>query len=72
MKSIINSEHVSFQYLHSKAPFLKDIHFEVKPGECILICGASGSGKTSFSRLLNGISPNYIEGELKGIYVLLI
>lgn len=66
MKSIINSEHVSFQYLHSKAPFLKDIHFEVKPGECILICGASGSGKTSFSRLLNGISPNYIEGELKG------
>src|SRR5699024_3938737 len=28
--------------------------------------GASGSGKTSFSRLLNGISHNYIEGELKG------
>lgn len=66
MKSIIKSEQVSFQYLHSKAPFLKDINFEVYPGECVLICGASGSGKTSFSRLLNGISPNYIEGNLSG------
>lgn len=32
----------------------------------MLICGGSGSGKTSFSRLLNGISPQYIEGELTG------
>lgn len=39
---------------------------EIKPGECILICGASGSGKSTYSRLLNGISPNYIEGELTG------
>lgn len=66
MKSIIKSEHVSFQYLHSQTPFLKDINFEVKSGECVLICGASGSGKTSFSRLLNGISPHYIEGDLQG------
>jgi len=66
LKPIIKSEHVSFQYLHSKIPFLKDINFEVSPGECVLICGASGSGKTTFSRLLNGISPNYVEGNLKG------
>src|SRR5699024_12685059 len=39
---------------------------EVYPGEFVLISGASGSGKTSFSRLLNGISPNYIEGNLSG------
>jgi len=66
MRSIIKSEDVSFQYLHSSAPFLKDINFEVKPGECVLICGSSGSGKTTFSRLLNGISPNYLEGHLTG------
>lgn len=66
MKSIITSEKVSFQYLHTADPFLQNINLRVKPGECILICGASGSGKSTYSRILNGISPNYIEGELKG------
>lgn len=66
MRSIIKSEDVSFQYLHSSDPFLKNINFEVTPGECVLICGSSGSGKTTFSRLLNGISPNYLEGYLTG------
>lgn len=62
----ISSQNVSFKYLHNDTPFLKGIDLEIQPGECILICGASGSGKTSFSRLLNGISPNYIEGDLDG------
>lgn len=66
MEHIIKSKHVSFQYLHTNKAFLKDINLEIKPGECILICGASGSGKSTYSRLLNGISPNYIEGELTG------
>lgn len=62
----IKSQDVSFQYLHTEQPFLKNINLNVKPGECILICGSSGSGKSTFSRLLNGISPNYIEGDLSG------
>jgi len=66
MSQAIISNDVSFQYLHTEEPFLKDINLEVKQGECVLICGASGSGKTSFSRLLNGISPHYVEGELSG------
>lgn len=66
MKKAIKSNHVSFEYLHTNEPFLKKIDFEMNPGECVLICGASGSGKTTFSRLLNGISPNYVEGELSG------
>lgn len=62
----ITSQNVSFKYLHNDVPFLKSINLKIQPGECILICGESGSGKTSFSRLLNGISPNYIEGDLEG------
>ncbi|MDN6345336.1 MAG: ATP-binding cassette domain-containing protein, partial [Tetragenococcus koreensis] len=62
----INSENSSFRFLHADKPFLKSIDLKVTPGECVLICGKSGSGKTTFSRLLNGISPNYIEGELTG------
>ncbi len=62
----INSENTSFRFLHTDDTFLKSIDLKVSPGECILICGKSGSGKTTFSRLLNGISPNYIEGDLTG------
>lgn len=66
MTKAISSESVFFKYLHTEHPFLKDINLGIDKGECVLICGESGSGKTSFSRLLNGISPNYIEGELTG------
>ena len=66
MKKMINSQDVSFKYLHTNDPFLKNINLEITPGECVLICGSSGSGKTTFSRLINGISPNYLEGDLTG------
>lgn len=66
MTYAIKSEDVSFKYLHSEDPFLKEINLTINKGETILICGASGSGKTTFSRLINGISPNYVEGELSG------
>lgn len=66
MTQAIKSNDVSFKYLHTDEPFLKEINLKVNEGETILICGASGSGKTTFSRLINGISPNYVEGELFG------
>ena len=32
----------------------------------MLLCGASGSGKTSIIRLINGLIPHYYSGELEG------
>lgn len=66
MKNKIVSNNVSFQYLHTERPFLRNINIRVNRGECVLICGPSGSGKSTFSRLLNGISPDYLEGVLTG------
>lgn len=66
MPKEITAKNVSFKYLHTGEAFLKDIDLQVNAGECLLICGASGSGKTTFSRLLNGISPDYVEGYLEG------
>ena len=66
MKHAILSEDVSFKYLNTETSFLKDINLDIKKGECVLICGASGSGKSTFSRLVNGISPDYIEGTFSG------
>lgn len=39
----------------SKTEVLKDINFEVKDGEFIILNGASGSGKTTFLTILGGL-----------------
>lgn len=63
---VIESRRCSFQYQNANAEALKQVDLQVKPGECILLCGKSGCGKTTFTRLLNGLSPAFFQGELKG------
>ena len=57
---------VSFRYSNGDAGALNDIDLTVKQGECVLLCGSSGCGKTTVTRLLNGLIPHYYEGELDG------
>ena len=45
---------------------MKYFYFTVKKGEVLLLCGESGSGKTSVIRLINGLIPHYYQGELEG------
>lgn len=66
MNLAIRSQEVSFSYDRRNRPSLVKVNFEVKPGECILICGASGSGKSTIGRLINGLSPEYVKGDLSG------
>ena len=66
MESIIESQNTSFIYPESTQPALQNVTLSVKPGQCILLCGKSGCGKTTFSRLLNGLSPVYFRGSLEG------
>ncbi|MFD1678078.1 ABC transporter ATP-binding protein [Alicyclobacillus fodiniaquatilis] len=44
-------DHVNFSYNPAER-VLNDIHFELRPGECLGIVGRTGSGKSSISRLL--------------------
>ncbi|HVN63470.1 MAG TPA: ABC transporter ATP-binding protein [Candidatus Binataceae bacterium] len=45
-------DRVSFEYRPGE-PVLKDLSFEVEPGQKIAIVGATGSGKTTIIKLLN-------------------
>ncbi len=46
---------------------LKNINLEINKGECILLCGESGCGKTTLTKVINGLIPNFYEnGVLKG------
>lgn len=62
----IESREASFCYTGSSEPALKDVSLTIRPGECVLLCGKSGCGKTTFSRLLNGLSPAFFSGEFSG------
>ena len=64
--NIIESRNICFSYNGSTEKALSDISLEIKKGECVLLCGKSGCGKTTFSRLLNGLTPFFFRGELSG------
>ncbi len=45
-------DHVTFTYPTDTEPMLKNISFEVKPGEMIGIVGATGAGKSTLAQLI--------------------
>lgn len=45
---------------------LSDINMTIQTGECVVICGESGSGKSSLIKVLNGLIPELYEGQLAG------
>jgi subfamily B ATP-binding cassette protein MsbA len=52
VKGAVRFEHVSFAYETDKPPVLKDISFEVKPGETVALVGHSGAGKSTLVSLM--------------------
>ncbi len=72
---MIELKNVSFAYeeiaengekVKSQKYGIKDINLKIKDGECIVLCGVSGCGKTSLTRLINGLIPNIYQGQIEG------
>ena len=67
---MISIQDVSYFYNRSKGEQIKKISMEIDKGEIILLCGKSGSGKTTVTKLVNGLIPHFLEGSLSGyIYI---
>lgn len=60
---------VTFRY-ENKEESLKNCNLHIKQGEFILLCGKSGCGKTTLTKLMNGLIPKQISGHLKGDIVI--
>ena len=64
--SPLSVENLSFRYRRREDWAIENISFEVQPGQVLLIAGASGCGKTTLMRSINGLIPNTYSGEMTG------
>lgn len=55
-----------FKYSEQEAPTLRQSSGQIPQGRCVVLCGGSGCGKSTLLRCLNGLIPQFYEGELKG------
>ncbi len=62
---MIRFAHTCFQYADS-GDGVEDIGLHVRKGECVVLTGPSGNGKTTLTRLVNGLAPAFYAGRLSG------
>lgn len=70
-RSVIQFEDVSFEYPGAETESIHHISLDVKEGEFLVLTGGSGCGKTTLTRLINGLAEQFYEGTLKGRVTLL-
>ena len=59
-------EDLTFRYHRRSEPSIYDISLRLMPGEILLLAGASGCGKTTLMRCMNGLIPRVYRGEVSG------
>ena len=64
---MIKIEQVNFKYSSQyENNGISNLNLNIKEGEFVVLCGKSGCGKTTVTRLINGLIPHFFEGELSG------
>ncbi len=63
---LIKVENLTYYYPETEKAALRDINLDIEEGEFILVAGGSGSGKSSFARVLAGLIPDFYGGRIGG------
>jgi energy-coupling factor transporter ATP-binding protein EcfA2 len=59
-------DNLSFRYRDRQGAAIHNLSFTVNAGEVLLVAGASGCGKTTLVRCINGLIPRSYKGEMSG------
>lgn len=62
----ITFDKISFKYSGTQEGALRNINLTIEPGEFVVLIGQSGCGKTTMTRLINGLTPSFYKGKLEG------
>lgn len=62
----IKLENASFQYPSAGKPSVQNVNLIVKKGEFVVLTGGSGCGKTTITRIINGLAEKFYEGKVSG------
>ena len=64
---MIEIENVSFYYQgNEQMGAVNHLSLSIPKGQVVVLCGESGCGKTTVTRLMNGLIPNFYKGDLTG------
>lgn len=63
---MIRFEQVSFRHSGAARPVLRDVDLRIPEGDLVLVIGRTGSGKSTFLNLVNGLAPHFTGGTLTG------
>ncbi len=70
---LLKIDNVSFSYDNSKNNCnLADINQNIEKGEVILLCGESGCGKTTLTRMINELFPTFSMEQDREMYIWMV
>ncbi len=64
-ETVLQTQNLTFSYMDSDKG-IKNVNFQIKKGEVVLLTGNSGCGKSTLLKCLNGLIPAVTEGHLSG------
>lgn len=66
MSNLIEIKNLYFNYPSQENYQLEEINLRIEDGEFVAIVGNNGTGKSTLCKLLNGVIPHFIDGDVSG------
>lgn len=63
----VSIQDLSFRPTHVARPVLKRVSLDVQRGELVVLMGGAGAGKSTLCYALNGLVPQFIQGDFVGV-----